>query len=150
MMSTTLGGGAAAETPNTKLQAPDKHQITNIKPAGRRTAANALGAWGLELLWFLELGVWCFISLWAPPHSFSSATRRRGRDRSHQSRPGSIGTGRSPRKGRDVRRRQSSSSLGSSARRREPANEPTVSPSVRRASIPRPPRRSSHRYRSPD
>src|SRR2546425_3831907 len=41
------------ETPKTKLQTPKKSQVPSSKPRP------ALRAWSLELLWSLELGVWC-------------------------------------------------------------------------------------------
>jgi hypothetical protein len=50
-----LGNRAKHQAPSTKHQAPEKHQDPNIKlPAVR------IGSWNLELLWSLELDVWCF------------------------------------------------------------------------------------------
>src|SRR5206468_4297846 len=41
------------KTPKTKLQTPKKSQVPSSKPRP------ALRAWSMELLWSLELGVWC-------------------------------------------------------------------------------------------
>src|SRR6266576_626130 len=48
-----LQRSSGIETPKTKLQTPKKSQVPSSKPRP------ALRAWSLELLWSLELGVWC-------------------------------------------------------------------------------------------
>ena len=45
--------------PNTKLQTPEKLQISNLKLQGDRLAA-AFETWSLEFLWSLVFGNWCF------------------------------------------------------------------------------------------
>jgi hypothetical protein len=37
--------------PNTRLQAPEKHQASNLK---------SFGDWFLEILWSLDVGAWSF------------------------------------------------------------------------------------------
>src|SRR5439155_11080102 len=51
--SSKLQRNPGIEKPKTKLQTPKKSQIPSSKPRP------ALRAWSLELLWSLELGVWC-------------------------------------------------------------------------------------------
>src|SRR5881394_1005624 len=43
----------APEAPSTKIQAPKKHQYSNIK-----SRSEGLGAWCLLFLWSLVLGIW--------------------------------------------------------------------------------------------
>jgi hypothetical protein len=57
-----------AKTPNTKHQAPEKHQAPNTKANHR----GGFGAWSLELLCFLELGVWSFSGVWCLVFGVSS------------------------------------------------------------------------------
>src|SRR3989454_12670613 len=51
--SSKLQRNPGVETPKTKLQTPKKSQVPSSKPRP------ALRAFSLELLWSLELGVWC-------------------------------------------------------------------------------------------
>jgi hypothetical protein len=44
------------QTPNTKHQAPEKHQTSNFKPQSEPD----FGVWGLVFFWSLVFGVWCF------------------------------------------------------------------------------------------
>src|SRR6266566_2526681 len=57
------------QTPNSKPQAPKKHQVPNTKrqaPNSREAPSSKrgprFGAWNLGFLWCLELGFWCFNS----------------------------------------------------------------------------------------
>jgi hypothetical protein len=56
--------------PNTKIQAPEKHQAPSfngclLKVSQRRCARVGFGSWNLELLWSLDLGVWSFSAVFA-------------------------------------------------------------------------------------
>jgi hypothetical protein len=44
------------KAPNSKLQAPEKHQISSTK----QTVQGAIGGWRLEFLWSLDVGAWSF------------------------------------------------------------------------------------------
>jgi hypothetical protein len=49
------------QTPNTKHQAPSTRETSNSKLSMIDQArGDQFGAWNLELLWSLDLGVWCF------------------------------------------------------------------------------------------
>jgi hypothetical protein len=48
--------GDHLKAPSSNIQAPEKFQKSN----GSRAHAVFLGAWFLELLWMLELGIWSF------------------------------------------------------------------------------------------
>src|SRR4051812_24744091 len=73
------------KAPNSKLQAPEKHQAASPRgaPPDTRLALCSLAVWNLELLWSLELGPWCFgprkreYWCWAKPPPFR-------RNRSHR------------------------------------------------------------------
>src|ERR1043166_1994818 len=54
------------QTPNSKLQTPNKLQIPNIKTAASRGEA-LVGVWRSELCWCLVFGVWCFQTLFGRP-----------------------------------------------------------------------------------
>jgi hypothetical protein len=72
---TRIGAMKLAETPSSKIQTPNKHQPSNTKsrfdalrnignaPKQPRTRLSTIpiGAWGLELIWILDLGVWIFL-----------------------------------------------------------------------------------------
>ena len=54
--------GWFGKAPSSKPQAPNKLQVSNPKSGAAR-----FGAWCLELLWDLELGIWSFVRPRSPP-----------------------------------------------------------------------------------
>src|SRR5213594_2773522 len=65
------------KTPNPKHQAPGKFQSPNAAVL-QPDWSYQIGAWGLELLWCLELGVWCFHSYLSASIGSTRAARRAG------------------------------------------------------------------------
>src|SRR5438094_952292 len=45
---------------NSKSQAPSSKKIPNSKSQPRTTPERSFGAWDLEIVWSLELGIWSF------------------------------------------------------------------------------------------
>src|SRR5213078_1857060 len=56
--SSSSGTGSSCEAPSTKHQAPEKLQAPNSERRCR-----VFGAWCLEFLWSLVLGIWSFLML---------------------------------------------------------------------------------------
>jgi hypothetical protein len=52
-----VAGGKEMKPPNTKIQAREKQQTSNISS---RLVVSALGAWMLELIWSLVFEAWSF------------------------------------------------------------------------------------------
>jgi hypothetical protein len=49
------------KAPNSKHQAPEKHQAPNIKRQAAEHPGGAFEVWDLELLWSLVLGAWSLV-----------------------------------------------------------------------------------------
>jgi len=60
------------QIPNTKLQRSSKHQVPNVSSEITKLVAcvspdrrlSLIGAWDLNILWSLELGIWSFSCAW--------------------------------------------------------------------------------------